>query len=191
MTAIGRLLAWLVTASTVVGAVSVVLMMVQMVLDVLLKNLFNVRVPTTTIIVPHYYMIIVSYLPLALAEKFDRHITVDLVFRNLSRRLRQWVLCVVWLFSAIVSGAIAHRLWFEAMKKFQAGSVIIEQNTPIVVWPGYFVLPVGFGLLALVLLYRFVCGVSGVAGGLGEVKVDEDAPPADAAEGHLRGHSNG
>lgn len=178
MTFAGRLLGWLVTASTVVGAAAVFLMMLQIVVDVVMKNLFEFPVPATTIFVTHYYMIVVAYLPVALAERLNNHITVEILVQHFARRVRIWLIAVMWLVSAVVAGAVTHRLWLEAVKKYDFGAFQIEQDVPFITWPSYFVLPAGFGLFTLILLYRFACAVTGAASGLGET-------PAEATDAHL------
>lgn len=170
----GRCIGWLVMASTAVGAAAVMLMMLQIVVDVALKNLFSFPLPATTIFVAHYYMIVVAYLPVALAEKLNSHITVEILAQHFARRYRLWLMAVMWLVSGVVAAAIAHRLWGEAMKKYNFGTFMIEQDVTFMIWPGFFVLPVGFGLFALVLFYRFACAVTGAASGLGEVSDDAD-----------------
>ncbi|MEQ8739490.1 MAG: TRAP transporter small permease [Hoeflea sp.] len=175
MNALGRLLAWIVAASTMVGAAAVILMMLQIVADVLLKNLVNAPIPATSLIVSHYYMVIVAYLPVALSEKLNSHISVEIVFRHFSERWQKFVIGIVWLVSALVAGGIAHRLWFEALKKLAVEANVLESGLKIFIWPSYFVLPLGFGLFALVLLYRFACSVTGLASGLGETPVDAES----------------
>lgn len=161
MNGAGRLIGWLVTASTVIGAVSVLLMMVQIVADVVLRNLFDVAVPGTTIFVAHYHMVIVAFLPVALAERMDSHITVEVLVQLFSTQVRRWLACVMWALSAVVAAVLADTLWGEAMKAWGYGNFIIERDIPIPIWPAYFVLPLGFGLWALVLFYRLVCGLTG------------------------------
>ncbi|MFC3226254.1 TRAP transporter small permease [Marinibaculum pumilum] len=181
MTLLGRILSWAVTASTMVGAVAVILMMLQIVADVLLKNILSWPLPLTSIFVANYYMVIAAYLPLALTEKLARHISVEILFRYLSARWQRWVGGTVCLFAGIVAAGIAWELWFEAMKRARAGTFIVEQSIVMPIWPTYFVLPVGFGLLALVLFYRFAGTVTGLAGGLGEVPLDDDSIPGEQA----------
>lgn len=175
MKALGRVLSWLVAASTMIGAAAVMLMMLQIVADVLLKNLFNWPIPATSLIVSHYYMVIVAYLPVALSEKLNGHISVEVVFRQFSERWQKLVIGAVWLVSAVVTGGIAHRLWFESLKKFSVDANILESGLKIIIWPSYFVLPIGFGLFALILLYRFCNSVTGLASGLGETAFDAEA----------------
>lgn len=181
MTALGRVLAWIVAASTMIGAAAVVLMMLQIVADVLLKNIFAWPIPATSLIVSHYYMVIVAYLPVALSEKLNGHISVEVAFRHFSERWQKLVIGCVWLVSALVAGGIAHRLWFEALKKMAVEANVLESGIKIFIWPSYFVLPFGFGLLALILVYRFLCSATGLASGLGEVRYDAENEAESAA----------
>lgn len=167
----GRVISWLVTASTVVGAVALVIMMVQIVADVLLKNLFGYPIPTTSVLVANYYMVAIAYLPIALCEKLDRHISVEVVFQYFSKRFSHWLLCFIWLASTIVASGITWKLWSEAVRKYEVSAFVVEQSYSVPVWPGTFTLPFGFGLFALVASYRFLIGVTGLASGLGEVVV--------------------
>lgn len=161
MKPVARLVGYLVTFSTLVGAAAVTLMMVQIIIDVTLRNLFQIAVPGTTTLVTSYYMLIVAYLPLAVAERADSHIAVEVVSHLLGEKLQSWLIAMTWLVSAIVAGTIAYALWLEAMKAYSYGSFVIELNRSIPIWPGYFILPFGFGLYALVLAVRLACAVTG------------------------------
>jgi TRAP-type C4-dicarboxylate transport system permease small subunit len=176
----GKIIGLMVTISTVVGAAAVALMMVQIIMDVVLRNLFGIAIPGTTTSVTNYYMVIVAYLPLALAERMDSHIAVEVVARLLNQRLRQWLIAFTWALSALVTAVVTYALWGEAMKAYSYGSFVIEFNTPIPIWPGYFALPVGFGLYSLVLIYRLACAATGSDSdaGLGPRLSEEDAPVA-------------
>lgn len=186
MLLLGRFLSWLVTASTVVGAVAVILMMLQIVADVLLKNIISWPIPLTSVFVANYYMVIVAYLPLALTERLSRHISVELVFRHLSAQWQRWWGAVVCLVTGIITAGIAWELWFEAMKKARVGSYIVEQSLSMPTWPSYFVLPVGFGLFTLILFYRVAILVTGMASGLGEEPLESAAPDQQYAGGEQR-----
>lgn len=176
MTVIGRALNWIVVASTLVGAAAVILMMLQIVADVLAKNLFSAPLPLTSIFVANYYMVAVAFAPLALAEKLNRHIAVELIFHKLRLSWRRAVGAVACLVSAVVAGGVAWQLWGEAMKKFNSGTMIVEQSISMPTWPGYFFLPFGFGLFALTLLYRVATIATGISGGMGETPLEADAP---------------
>ena len=168
MNVLGRILAGIVTVSTMVGAVALILMMLQIVVDVFLKNIISWPLPLTSIFVANYYMVIVAFLPLGLAEKLSRHISVELLFQYFSSRWQHWLGGCICLFAGIVSAGVAWQLWGEAMKRLRVGTFIVEQSISMPTWPSYFVLPIGFGLLALILFYRTVIIVTGLASGLGE-----------------------
>lgn len=176
MRPIARVVGMLVTLSSLIGAASVMLMMIQIVIDVVSRNLFSFAVPGMTTLVTNYYMLIVAYLPLALAERLDGHIVVEVAAQLLGRRLRQWLHAATWAASAVISGVVAYALWGEAIKAYGYGSFVIEFSHAIPIWPGYFVLPIGFGLYALVLAVRLGCAVTGI---------DEDE--AFGTSGGLRG----
>ncbi len=172
MKILGRIISSLVIASTMLGAVALILMMLQIVADVVFKNIFSWPLPLTSIFVANYYMVIVAFLPLALAEKLSRHISVELLFQHFSSTWKRWVGGCICLFAGVVSAGVAWQLWWEALKRFRAGTFIVEQSISMPTWPSYFVLPIGFGLLALVLFYRTGIVVTGFSSGLHEEPLD-------------------
>ena len=40
----------------------------------------------------------------------------------------------------------------------------------MVIWPSYYLLPIGTGLMTAVLIYRWIIYITGAKSGLGEVK---------------------
>ena len=184
MRSIGKGIDLLVSASTGLCAFAILMMMIQIVLDVVLRNLFSIAIPGTTVLVTNYWMVAVSYLPLALTEKMNGHITVDMAVVALSRRVRHWIAIAAYAVSAVVVVAMAVRLWSEATKAFTHGTFVMELGTPVVIWPAYFFVPIGFGLYALVLAYRVITMLTGAESGLGEAPADlghaESASSAEA-----------
>lgn len=172
MNIFGRMIAVLVTASTILGAVALIVMMLQIVADIFLKNIFSWPLPLTSIFVANYYMVAVAFLPLAITEKLGKHISVELLFHHFSIHWQRWIGGMVCLFSCIVSTGLAWQLWGEAMKRFRVGTFIVEQSISMPTWPTYFALPIGFAILALVLLNRSITTFTGLSSSLGEVSLD-------------------
>lgn len=177
MKAIGYTLKWISHGAALVGAVAVALMMVQIVLDVVMRNLFQTPMPMTATIVAKWYMVACAFLPLAMTEIVNRHIAVEVVFSALSRRWRRRVGGFACLIAAVVAGGMFFPLWFESVKKFEAGSFIVENGRQIPVWQAHFFLPVGFAIFACVLLYRVVILWTGAKSGMGEAPIDDDPQP--------------
>ena len=183
MQAIGRVLNWISHGAALLGAVAVILMMFQIVLDVVMRNLFQAPVPMTTTVVAKWYMVACAFLPLAMSEIVNRHIAVEVVFSTLSKHRKRIVGGFACAVAFVVAAAIVRPFWFEAVKKFEAGSFIVENGRQLPVWPTYFFLPFGFALFAAVLLYRVIVLWTGAKSGLGETPIDADPEPDPAAEG--------
>src|SRR6056297_3359879 len=98
----------LVTVSTVAGVVAVLFMIAHISLDVLMRNLFLAPIPATSVVVANYYMPIIAFLPLALTEKLDQHVSVDLVFSNLPRPVQIWLLRIVRLGLGLAASYVAY-----------------------------------------------------------------------------------
>ncbi|MCR9139952.1 MAG: TRAP transporter small permease [Alphaproteobacteria bacterium] len=158
---VGILLSKLVAATTIVGAVAVVLMIVQITVDVFLLNLFSTSLPATGAIVANYYMAAISFLPVALAEKLDKHIAVDVFYNTLPPRFQKWLLMAVRLVVAIATGGAAYGFLLDAVHKYQNNSYVLELDVRVPDWPGYFMLPIGFGLWSLINLYKVAASLTG------------------------------
>lgn len=161
MNYLGILLSKLVTATTIVGAVAIIFMIIHITADVFLINFFRSSMPATGAVVANYYMAAVSFLPVALAEKLDQHISVDVVYNLLPAGLRKWALQVVRFIVAIATGGAAYGFFLDAVHKFQNNSYVLELDMRIPDWPGYFMLPIGFGLWSLINLYKIAVTVTG------------------------------
>lgn len=172
MRLIGRGLNLLSTGLAGLGALCIILMMLQVTADVALKNLFNYRLPFTQTLVTHWYMVGAAFLPLALTEILDRHISVEVMFQTLPPKVRRLLGGVVCLFAAAISGIMLTALWSEAVKKMHAGSFMTENGQDITTWGSYFFLPAGFALMLLVLLYRVLVLWTPLQSGMGEVQID-------------------
>ena len=172
MSAIRRVIILLCRVQICLGGIAVILMMLQIVVDVVLKNLIGWPVPLTAPLVTKWYMVAAAFLPLALTEILDRNVAVEVAFQRFSPRWKRIVGGLVCLLAAAIAGLMTVPLWSEAMKRMAAGSFIVENGDRLSVWLPYFVLPVGFGLFAAVLLYRTAILWTGAASGMDEVPID-------------------
>ena len=189
---LGRWLSGLTSATTLLGGVAIALMMLHITADVVLRYLFSAPLPGTITYVSNYYMIIATFVPLAYAEKLDAHITVEVVAERLPRRIQRhlahWLLPVC----AVVLAFMTVKTWTEALGKYEMKASLVEGGTTIITWPGYFMLPLGLGLMVLVLLYKFLVYLTGARCGLTvsdaeragarDVHADNPASPGDRHE---------
>ena len=62
------------------------------------------------------------------------------------------------------------RALIEAGRKYSVGTFSYEQGHKILTWPTYYIVPLGTGLLTLVLFYKLACYFTGYR---------DDTPPAE------------
>tara|TARA_R110000796_G_scaffold8626_4_gene28114 strand:+ start:510 stop:1058 length:549 start_codon:yes stop_codon:yes gene_type:complete len=144
-----------------IAAIAVIAMMLLVASDAFTRQLFNTRIPFVSVIVANYFMVAIAFLPLALAEAQDRHISVDLVYGRLQPMAQRIVALAVHLLAALTSAGLAWTMWDEAIRRYSSGSVAVEDGVSMMVWQGYFLLPIGFALLALTYLLRVILGLMG------------------------------
>lgn len=163
---IGRLLRVITNATALAAGAMICVMMFQVAIDVLLRYFFNSPLPATIVFVSNYYMLFVVFLPLAVPERTDAHVSVGIVTERLpeswQKHLRGWVNP----FCAAIYFAIAWASWGDAMHKFRSSARVIESGLSIQIWPGYFVVPLGCSLIGLVLTYKFLAYLTGWRNGL-------------------------
>ncbi|KQX35104.1 hypothetical protein ASD04_13670 [Devosia sp. Root436] len=145
------------------AAVGVVAMLVHITAYVVMRQLTHSPVPATVEIVSYYYMILIAFLPLAWAERRGEMISIEILAPLMKGRIGRINEIFVALVTAGVYAALTYTTWVVAMREFSARSFVLSLSVVIPVWPGYFVLPVGFGLAALVTLYRGLMPKQGTA----------------------------
>ena len=157
----------------VLGGIALVLMMVHISVDVVANLVFGAPVPLTNAAVTQYYMIGVAFLPLAAGEFRGAHIGVDLIVNHLPAANRRKLDHVVQTLCFVVYAALAIQASQLAMEKLAGNAFLMEQTTRVSTWPSYFLVSLGFGLIALLIGLRLVCRMLGRP---------EPEPPVETAE---------
>ena len=155
MKLLSRLLARAANWTSVLAGLAVVAMMLQVTLDVTLRYLIGKPLMGTLTMVSFYYMVIVAFVPLALAEQRDAHISVDFVTEALPVRLKYHLAGLMLAPAALVGGILTWRTFEAAMRAFRMGAAETSGFSRIPVWPAYFALPLGAGLMTLIIMLRF------------------------------------
>lgn len=153
MTPLERSIRFLSRALAIVAGVCLVLMMVHVVADVAAKYLFNSPIEGTLEIVAAYYMVAVVFLPLSIAELRREHIYVDMFVRHLPAGRRAAVYLCTSLLTAGFYGLLAFETGQEALHSYRINEMMMGTSF-VVVWPGRWFLPIGFGAMALAVLFH-------------------------------------
>jgi TRAP-type C4-dicarboxylate transport system permease small subunit len=149
-----RLIGRVTDGLALLGAVGVVAMLVHITIYVILRQIFRSPVPATVEIVSYYYMILIAFLPIAWAERRGEMISIEIFAGVMKGRIGQFNRIFVALVTAGAYGALTYTTWMVAMREFAARSFVISLSVALPVWPGYFILPLGFALATVVALYR-------------------------------------
>lgn len=136
------------------GGAGVILMMLHVVADVAMRFIFNHPVPATLEISQFWYMPMVIFLGLAVAERTDQHISAPIVYDRLTPRLKYEMTVISTVLSVLL---LAGMSWFgleEAMTLMQQEAKGIGSG--VAIWPTRFLVPIGCTMFALELISRLV-----------------------------------
>lgn len=139
----------------VLAGLALVLMMLHITAEVVARYVFDSPLHGTVEIVSTYYMVAVVFLPLALIERVNGHIIVELLSKHFPQRTQEILIAVVALASALFFAAFAWQTWGDALKKFEIGEEALG-TVSVTVWPTRFYIPIGCGLLVIVLVHKAI-----------------------------------
>lgn len=170
---IGRSLSFLAKSSSFIGAICVIMMMLHVTADVAGRYLFNTPLPGTIVIVANYYMVIVVFLALGVAEEKRAHISVEFVTDLMPPRAQTGFSLFAGILTVGVVVVMMIAGWTEAVKKTNIGATMEQGSQRIEIWQSYWLVPLGAALMALIAGYRVITTVTGWRNGLNET--DENA----------------
>lgn len=149
-----RLATWVERISLILASVVLLAMMMQIVIDVIMRSTLGSGFPATAELVSRYYMVAISLLPLAVTELHRRHIEAT-IFTD---ALRGWPRQIVaWLGIAIATAVfalMAYVAFGEAAKQTGRGTYVEVGTTVFQTWPSYWIPFVSFTLIGVVLVIR-------------------------------------
>ena len=142
------------TALAVLGAVATLLLMLHVGTDIVMRNVWNAPIPATWEIVTHYYMVALAFVPLAWVEKTGGMVQVEVINGVLSPRMRRVSDMLVALIAVVIYATLAFVTFQAAMGRTAVGAFVMANQTRVVVWPAYWLPPLGFGLAAISVALR-------------------------------------
>ncbi len=130
------------------------LMMAHITIDVIGRVVFNHPFQGTIEVVSAYYMVAVSFLPLAYISRHEGQIIVELFTRSLSARPLFRLEIAVNVITFAYLAVFAWQTTVVALERTDRGEMWETAAGFVDVWPSRWLLPVGIAAMALYVLYR-------------------------------------
>lgn len=145
----------LVSAATMVlGGIILAVMMLQIVVDVVMRTVLGAGFPATPDLVGKYYMVALAVLPIAFTEVKRRHIEATIFTDQLPSRARNWFGVPGFFLSTVVFGLMTHAGTIEALRETKKGAYIEAGLMNVLTWPSYWLLPIAFALMTVLCAFR-------------------------------------
>ena len=156
-----------------VAGLLIFLMMLHVVLDVLSKYLLNEPIVGTLEIVSNYYMVAIVFLPLAVVQRHDGHVKVEVFTNSLPKRL----IVVFDVFAAILTLVYVSLMTWLVLLEAVDQTVIREKLqvgiSLMPVWPARWFAPIGGALFILAIIMTLGVCILRLRGIEAEGKEDE------------------
>jgi TRAP-type C4-dicarboxylate transport system permease small subunit len=136
------------------ACVAILLMMVIVTADVIAKYFFRRPLENTLEIVEIYFMPMVVLLPLAYVTRDEGQLIVELFTRNFSPRANAGLDAFAGIFTLAFMLLLTWKTGEEAVTKTILLDVRQSGVHTLVAWPSRWLLPIGFGAMALAVLLR-------------------------------------
>lgn len=159
-----------------IAAVGLLAMMLHIGADIAASLLFNRPIATTSAIVTQYYMIAVAFLPILATERRGAHISITMITAVLPLPVQRGLQAVVTAIMAVAYWFLTVQAWQQAADKFEIKAYMVEQTSRILVWPSYFIIPVAFGAMALLMTAKAVLAMTGRNTDIAPVELTKPAP---------------
>lgn len=145
---------YLVLGAAWLAGAAVVAMALHVSASVGSRFLFGRELPLTLELTTYYYMVFLTFLPLALLELRNAHIRVDVFTEMMPRKLRGSLNVAAMLTMTLFLALIAWRSGVNTYERAVGNEVVITGAAMLSIWPARMMVPIGFGIAALYTLLR-------------------------------------
>jgi TRAP-type mannitol/chloroaromatic compound transport system permease small subunit len=138
----------LTSVFAVFAAAGVVLLVLNILIDVVGRKLFNSPAPGTIEHTAYWWMPMLALLAFAYTEKRQEHIKVTILLDALPLRMRQIIEGFFCLGATLLLVAVAYYTWQDALRSYGFKEVTAS-SPPVAIWPFKFVAVAGMAMIAL------------------------------------------
>ncbi|MEO4042166.1 TRAP transporter small permease [Hoeflea sp. CAU 1731] len=130
-------------------------MALHIVADVGMKYVFHAPIVGTLEVVSHYYMIFVTFMPLAMIEWKRESIVVDVFYKTFPRWLRMASTAITFALVIGVYCALTYSSLLAALHATEIGEIAMG-SAMTVIWPSRWALPIGFSCACIVMIWYLI-----------------------------------
>jgi TRAP-type C4-dicarboxylate transport system permease small subunit len=152
MKAIFRITDGALTILAILGEIAVAAMCIHIVAEIVANEVFRRPIEGTTEIVARWYMVAIVFLPLGLIHRRNRHIKAELFTERLSLPRRRVLEIAIHLLMAAMAALFAWYSWIDAADATARAESLELMSGTLSVWPTRWLVPAGFGSMAIVAL---------------------------------------
>ena len=145
---------WISRISIALMSLVLLAMMLQVVVDVVMRAILGAGFPATPELVGRYYMVAISVVPLAMTELHRRHIEATIFTDALKGRARQAVTFFGFAVGLAVFILLTWGTTQEALRQTARQAYVEVGTASFPTWPSFWIPPFAFGLMVLVLGMR-------------------------------------
>ena len=142
---IGRLVNWLHRAEDLILSILLILVLGLAFGQIVLRNVLGTSIVWADVLV-RIMVLWLGMLGAMAAARHNKHISIDLISRQLSPKRQLAVECIVSLFASLACAVAAYYSLIFVISEFQAGEIAFAW---VPAWLCASILPASFGLIAL------------------------------------------
>ena len=120
---------------------------------------FGREIPAVIEFSSYYYMVALTFLPLAYIELTDSHIRADIISGFLPEKFLIWFEFTIQIAMSAFFFLLAWRATVNAIERSSFGESVVSSIGDFLIWPARWIVPIGLGLaclLAAVLALRIL-----------------------------------
>jgi len=136
----------------VLAGISVLLMLAMVIHvtgSITLRWLTGRDLPLTMEMTTYYYMVGMTFLPLAFIDMKNAHIRADFFGSFIQTRFFSWWEVIIQACMALFFAFLTWRTWLNAVERMGIGETIQTTSGEIIIWPARWMVPLGC-LVALI-----------------------------------------
>lgn len=139
----------------ILSGVGIFGMMGFIVLEVIMRNLFNYSIPGNYEMVQNYFMPVVTLPVIVYAFSEGVLPRINMVISKFNYKLQKGVLLLLLLVEIAVFTLMAFYGWQYAISGMEAGDAFPASGSMYPIYPFYFLIPIGFGMLVVEMVFLF------------------------------------